>query len=69
MLKDRRVLVERELNRARQDAATVYMDMIRSMPSYDSHRISATYQDLKDRIANLTIDLNIIDTLIEQGHE
>ena len=69
MLKDRRVLVERELKRARQDAATVYMDMIRSMPNYDSHRLSETYQDLKDRIANLTIDLDVIDALIEQGHE
>ena len=70
MLKDRRVLVEQELNKARHDAAIVYMDMMRSeLTNYDGHRLNATYQDLKDRITDLTIDLSVINTLIEQGHE
>lgn len=70
MLKDRRVLVEQALNKARHDAAIVYMDMMRSeITNYDGHRLNATYQDLKDRITDLTVDLSVINSLIEQGHE
>ena len=70
MLKDRRILVERELNRAKADASIVYMDMMRSeITNYDGFRLDETYQDLKDRITDLTIDLSVINSLIEQGHE
>ena len=70
MLKDRRVLVEQALNKARHDAAIVYMDMMRSeITNYDGFRLDETYQDLKDRITDLTIDLSVINSLIEQGHE
>ena len=70
MLKDRRVLVEQELNKSRHDAAIVYMDIMRSeVTNYDGHCLDETYQDLKERITNLTIDLSIIDSLIEQGYE
>jgi hypothetical protein len=44
--------------------------MIRSeITNYDGFRLNETYQDLKDRIADLTIDLSVINSLIEQGHE
>ena len=70
MLKDRRVLVEQELNKSRHDAAIVYMDIMRSeVTNYDGHCLDETYQDLKERITDLTIDLSIIDSLIEQGYE
>ena len=70
MLKDRRVLVEQELNKARHDAAIVYMDIMRSeITNYDGFRLDETYQDLKDRITDLTIDLSVINSLIEQGYE
>jgi hypothetical protein len=70
MLKDRRILVEKELNRAKADAAIVYMDMMRSeITNYDGFRLDETYQDLKGRITDLTIDLSVINSLIEQGHE
>jgi len=70
MLKDRRILVEKELNKAKADAAIVYMDMMRSeITNYDGFRLDETYQDLKDRITDLTIDLNVINSLIEQGHQ
>ena len=70
MLKDRRVLVEQELNKARHDAAIVYMDMMRSeVTNHDGFHLDETYQDLKDRITDLTVDLSVINTLIEQGYE
>jgi len=70
MLKDRRILVEKELNKTRADAAIVYMDMMRSeITNYDGFRLDETYQDLKERITDLTIDLSVINSLIEQGHE
>lgn len=70
MLKDRRVLVEQELNKARHDAAIVYMDIMRSeITNYDGYHLDETYQDLKERITDLTIDLSVINSLIEEGNE
>jgi hypothetical protein len=65
---DRRILVEKELNKAKADAAIVYMDMMRSeITNYDGFRLDETYQDLKERITDLTIDLSVINSLIEQA--
>jgi hypothetical protein len=70
MLKDRRVLVEQELDKARHDAAIVYMDMMRSsLTNNHENYLNAAYQHLTDKISDFIIELSIINSLIEQGHE
>jgi hypothetical protein len=65
MLKDRRALLENEITKAHDEAATMYLSIVTTNGNVHSKK----YHDLKDRIASLTFDLNIVNQLIYQGHE
>jgi len=65
MLRDRRILIEKELARAQSAAAQTYLDIM--INDGDTH--SVEYQTLKDRVMSLTFDLTMVTDLINQGHE
>ena len=65
MLKDRRVLLERELNKAHEEAAALYLNIV----TKDGDVSSPEYYAVRDRISNLKFDLNIVNQLIYKGHE
>ena len=65
MLKDRRILIEQELTKAHEQAASLYLDIV----THDGDVSSPEYQALKDRIASLQFDLNIVNQLIYKGHK
>ena len=65
MLKDRRVLLEHDLKIAHDRAAHMYLDIVTH--GGDVH--SEEYQQLRDRIAKLEFDLNVVNQLIHKGHE
>ena len=64
MLKDRRVLLEHDLNIALDQAAEMYLDIV--VNNGDVH--SEKYQQMRDRISKLEFDLNIVNQLIHKGH-
>jgi hypothetical protein len=65
MLKDRRVLLEQEINKAHEEAATMYLNIV----THDGDIYSKEYASIKDKIMNLEFDLNIVNQLIAQGHK
>jgi len=65
MLKDRRILIEQELAKTQAAAAKLYLSIV----THDGDVYSSEYQLLKNRIMNLQFDLNIINDLINKGHE
>lgn len=64
MLKDRRVLLEKELAHARYEAAAKYLHIVAN----DGDVHSKEYQLLKEKIMALQFDIAIVDQLISQGH-
>ena len=64
MLKDRRVLLEKEVQVAHNQAAEMYLDIV--INNGDVH--SEEYQRMRDRITRLEFDLNMINQLIHKGH-
>ena len=64
MLKDRRVLLEKEVQAAHDQAAEMYLDIV--INNGDVH--SEEYQRMRDRITRLEFDLNMINQLIHKGH-
>lgn len=64
MLKDRRVLLEKEVQVAHNQAAEMYLDIV--INNGDVH--SEEYQQIRDRITKLEFDLNMINQLIHKGH-
>ena len=65
MLKDRRVLLERDIKTAHERAATMYLDIV----LHDSNGHDEEYQQLRDQISKLEFDLNMVNQLIHKGHE
>jgi hypothetical protein len=65
MLKDRQVLLEQEIAKAHDKAAVMYLDIV----THDRDVHSAEYQDIRNKIMNLEIDLSIITKLIRSGHK
>jgi len=65
MLKDRRVLLERDVKTAHERAAQMYLDIV----LHDSKGHDEEYQQLRDRISKLEFDLNVVNQLIHKGHE
>ena len=65
MLKDRRILIEQELAKTQAAAAELYLNIV----VRDGDVYSAEYQLLKNRIMNLQFDLNMVNDLIDKGHE
>ena len=64
MLKDRRVLLEQEIAKAHDEAATMYLNIV----THDGDVHSTAYQSIKDKIMNLQFDLNMVNKLISEGH-
>lgn len=65
MLKDRRVLIEQEITKVNGEAAVMYLNIV--INNGDLH--STEYQEIKEKILSLQIDLNLINQLIHKGHE
>lgn len=66
MLKDRRILIEQELAKAQAAAAEMYLNIV---VGRDGDVYSSEYQLLKNRIMDLQFDLNMVNDLIDKGHE
>ncbi len=65
MLKDRRVLLEKELTKAHDQASKLYLNIV----TKDGDVNNLEYQTLKDKINSLKFDLNIVNQLIYKGHK
>ena len=65
MLKDRRVLLEKEVQAAHEQAAHMDLDIVTNYG--DVH--SDEYQKMRDLITRLEFDLNMVNQLIHKGHE
>lgn len=65
MLKDRRVLLEHDLKIAQEQAAKMYLDIVVSRKELHSGQ----YQVLREQVADLQFDLDIVNQLILKGHE
>jgi hypothetical protein len=65
MLKDRRVLLERDIKTAHERASAMYLDIV----LHDSKGHDKEYQQLRDQISKLEFDLNMVNQLIHKGHE
>jgi len=65
MLKDRRVLLEQEIAKAHDEAAAMYLDIV----IHDGDVHSTEYQDIKTKIMNLELDLNLVNLLISKGNK
>jgi hypothetical protein len=65
MLKDRRLLLEQEIKKAHDEAAAIYLDIV----THDLDVHNDKYESIKDKIARLEFDLNMINQLIHKGHE
>lgn len=63
MLKDRRVLIEKELKKAHQEAAQMYLNIVVSESLGDT----VEYEAMRDKISRLEFDLNIVNQLIING--
>ena len=69
MLKDRIVLIEKEIEKTKHSAAECYMLMVSNGKEINPE--STTYQNyevLKQHLHNLLMDRDIIKQLLEQGH-
>jgi hypothetical protein len=64
MLKDRRVLLEHDLNKAQEEAAELYLKIV----TQDGDVASLEYQSLKEKIANIQFDIDVVNKLISKGH-
>lgn len=65
MLRDRRVLVERELQLAKENAARHYLSIVAGGDNpLDEH-----YESLRTRVQDLQFDLDMLNELISQGRE
>lgn len=65
MLKDRRLLLEQEINKAHTVAAAMYLDIV--IHGLDVH--NDTYKSIRDKIVRLEFDLNMVNQLIHKGHK
>ena len=64
MLRDRKALLEQEIRKSQLEAANMYLSI--AVGGGDPH--NKDYQDLKNKISDLTFDLNVVNQLILQGH-
>lgn len=64
MLRDRKVLLEQELVRAKNEAANMYLSIV--IGGNDLY--SKEYQDARQRVSIIEHDLNQVCELLLQGH-
>ena len=65
MLKERRELLERECKKAHDEAANMYLSIVVSNGDVGS----VEYQKLRNHIADLHFELDMVNRLIFKGHE
>ena len=65
MLKDRRLLLEQEIKKAREEAAAIYLDIV----THDLDVHNDKYEFIKNKIVRLEFDLNMVTQLIHNGHK
>lgn len=63
MLVDRKVLLENELEKLKKSAAKSYLDMALS------GNPDPAYFNMRARITEMQVDLDLIDGLIKEGHK
>jgi len=64
MLRDRKALVEAEITKLTDTAAHMYLDAMISVST-----ISSEYQSIREHITDLQHELNMIQLLLDKGHE
>ena len=64
MLVERRELLEKEVQRAHDEAAKMYWNIVIAESSGDTKQ----YEAMRAKIAALEFDLNIVNQLIAKGH-
>ena len=64
MLRDRRVLIEHELEKLQSQAARMYLSIV----VHGDGLPNTEYQQLKERIGSLEFDLGLVTQLITEGH-
>lgn len=67
MLRDRRELVEHEVEKLKTQAAELYLSMIKHPDKV--HGLRDQYDWIRNQIIEFEFDLNTINELIEQGHK
>ena len=66
MLKDRIILIEKEIEHLKQTASECYLKMIQSPVAYYDLK---QYETIKEKLYGLIMDRDIVKSLIEQGKE
>ncbi len=66
MLKDRRVLMERELIAQKQACGQLYLKMVKGNTEWLDQKM---YDSMKLKLADMMSDLAIVDQMIADGHE
>lgn len=67
MLKDRRVLIEHDLALVKEEAAKLYLQIV--IDGGADLLFLSRYEEVRSKIANLQLDLTVINDLIERGQE
>lgn len=65
MLRDRRVLLERELKLAKDAAAKCYLATVTA----GGNLLDQQYELLRSRVEQIQFDLDMLNQLISEGHE
>jgi len=64
MLAERRELLEKEVQKAHDEAAKMYWNIVTAESSGDIKE----YEAMKNKISALEFDLNMVNQLIHKGH-
>lgn len=67
MLRDRRVLIEQNIQTLQKEAASMYLSMAVSQSLDNEHMTS--YNSIREQISTLEFELSTINHLIAQGHK
>ena len=67
MLKDRRELLQREYDKAHDEAGHMYLNIV--VKGINTFEEMARYEALKNKISQLQFDISMVDSLISKGHE
>jgi len=62
MLKDRKVLVENEIEKLKRECGQEYLSMIRGVNIIG-------YDDKREKLTSLMVDLSLIEKMISDGQE
>jgi hypothetical protein len=66
MLKDRRLLIEQDIEKTLHEASDLYLQLVVQWP--EAATVSHEYQLIKEKIINLQMELKLINKLIDEGN-